>query len=202
MMLPAGRYYVRVKPNWYSSSPLGIRYGLTVSTKRISAIDIASPTASQSTAYMKKGSKLDLDAATSPSLQYSADTVKWSSSNKKVATVSSSGIVKAKKAGSANITAKASSGKKTTFKVKVVSKSKKAKTLKIPQTLSLQKGASRKLKVTITKKSTDTLKWSSSNNGVVSVNKAGKVTTNNRGLAAVTVKSSSGKKATCKVTVR
>ena len=50
--------------------------------------------------------------------------IKWSSSNKKVATVDQSGLVTAVKKGSATITAKSSNGKKATCKVTV----KKSKT--------------------------------------------------------------------------
>ena len=50
--------------------------------------------------------------------------VKWSSSNKKVATVSKKGVVKAKKAGKAKITAKT---KSKTFSVTVKGKKKKTK---------------------------------------------------------------------------
>lgn len=46
--------------------------------------------------------------------------IKWSSSNKSIATVSSKGIVKGVKAGSATITAKLSCGKKYTYKVTVL----------------------------------------------------------------------------------
>lgn len=45
-------------------------------------------------------------------------TVKWTSSNKKVATVSSKGVVTAKKKGTATVTAKVGN-KKVTFKVTV-----------------------------------------------------------------------------------
>lgn len=45
--------------------------------------------------------------------------VKWSSSNKSIATVSSSGIVKAKKGGNVTITAKMKKEKKLTCKIKV-----------------------------------------------------------------------------------
>ena len=52
---------------------------------------------------------------------------KWKSSNKKIATVSKKGVVKAKKKGKVKITAYTASGKKITCKVKVVNAKKKAK---------------------------------------------------------------------------
>ena len=45
--------------------------------------------------------------------------IKWTTSNKKVATISKSGKITAKKAGIVKITAKTADGKKVTFKVKV-----------------------------------------------------------------------------------
>ena len=65
---------------------------------------------------VKKGKTKTLKATISP--QNAADKkLTWSSSNKKVATVSKKGVVKGKKKGTATITVKASSGKKATCKV-------------------------------------------------------------------------------------
>ncbi len=51
--------------------------------------------------------------------------VKWKSSNKKIATISSKGVIKAKKKGTVKITAKLKSGKVATCKIKVT-KAKKS----------------------------------------------------------------------------
>ena len=65
---------------------------------------------------LKKGKKVKLKVAKTPFT--AQDTVKWTSSNKKIATVTSKGVVKGLKKGTATITAKA--GKKVVkFKVKV-----------------------------------------------------------------------------------
>lgn len=71
-------------------------------------------------AKLFKGSQLQLVATLTPS--YSNSTVKWSSSNKSVARVSSSGLVTARKIGKAVITCKTSSGKKARVTVKVIKK--------------------------------------------------------------------------------
>lgn len=70
-----------------------------------------------------KGQKLGLEAVVSPS-NATKKTVKWTSSNTKVATVTSKGVVKGIKAGTATITAKATdgSGKKAACKIKVLAK--------------------------------------------------------------------------------
>ena len=73
-----------------------------------------------STIYLTKGKSKTLKATVSPS-NAANKSVSWTSSNKKVATVSSKGKVTGKKAGTATITVKAKdgSGKKATCKVVV-----------------------------------------------------------------------------------
>lgn len=71
--------------------------------------------------YVATGKTLQLKAMVTPK-KASNKKVVWSSSNKKVATVTSKGVVKGIKSGTATITAKAAdgSGKKAKFKVNVV----------------------------------------------------------------------------------
>ena len=68
-------------------------------------------------ATLKVGKKLALAATLSPTGSKSA--LKWSTSNKKVATVSSKGVVTAKKKGTAKITVTTDNGKKATIKITV-----------------------------------------------------------------------------------
>ena len=76
------------------------------------------------TVTLEKGKTLQLTATLRP--KNSTQAVKWSTSNKKIATVNSKGKVTAKKAGTATITAK--SGKKSAkVKVKVVPAPEKRK---------------------------------------------------------------------------
>ncbi len=118
--------------------------------------------------------------------------VKWSTSNKKVATVSSKGKVTAKKAGTCTITAKIGSKK---YKCKIVIKNP----IKISKTkLSLKKGKTYTLKVSGTKKK---VKWSTSNKKVATVNSKGKVTAKGKGTATITAKAD-GLSVKSKVTVK
>ena len=67
---------------------------------------------------------------------------------------------------------------------------------------TLVKGKSLTLKATLTPaKATTKLSWSSSDTKVATVNQSGNVTAVKKGTATITVKTSNGKKATCKVTV-
>lgn len=66
---------------------------------------------------LKKGKTFTLKAKVRPS--YSTDSIKWRSSNKKVATVTSKGVVRAKKKGTAVIRVRTSSGKKAVCVIQV-----------------------------------------------------------------------------------
>lgn len=68
-------------------------------------------------ASIRKGKKLTLKAVKTPVTATSKIT--WKSSNSKIATVTSKGVVKAKKRGDVTITAYSSNGKKAKCKVRV-----------------------------------------------------------------------------------
>ncbi len=156
-------------------------------------------TVSSKQVYVVKGKSVSVKAYVQP--LDTTDKVEWTSSNTKVATVKN-GKISAKKVGKATITAKA--GDKTAkVTVNVVKKAAKAKSVKLNKkaaTLKVGKKITLTAKINPTK-STDTLKWSSSNKKVATVDQYGVVTAKKAGTATITVKTSSGKKATCKITV-
>ena len=88
-----------------------------VATKSLKVVDAATGKKVSSKVSLKRKQTLKLAATVSPIT--SKEKVKYSSSNKKVASVSSKGVIKAKKKGKATITVK--SGKKT-YKIKVTVK--------------------------------------------------------------------------------
>lgn len=115
----------------------------------------------------------------------------WTSSNKSVATVSSAGLVKAKKAGTATITVKYGTAKKT-CKVTV----QKAPTLTATK-VTLNVDGTKTLKVN---RPIGTVKWTTSNSSVATVLK-GKITAKKAGTA--TIKATvNGRTLSCKVTVK
>lgn len=115
---------------------------------------------------------------------------RWSSSKKSVATVSSSGVVRAKKKGTAVISCKV--GRKTVkCRLKVETPSISARSLK------LKVGTSKTL---VIKNTSLKKKWSSSNKAVATVNSRGKVTAKREGKAVISCKISS-KVYKCTVTV-
>ncbi len=148
---------------------------------------------------INKGKTYTLKATMSP--VNTTDTVKWTSSNTKIATVSASGVVKGIAKGTATITATTTSGKKATCKVTV---NVPATSVKLSKTsVSVVKGKTYTLKATLGPVgSNDTVKWTSSNTKVATVSASGVVKGIAKGVATITVTTGSGKKATCKVTVK
>lgn len=130
----------------------------------------------------------------------SKEKVTYSSSNKKVATVSSKGVIKAKKAGTAKITVK--SGKKKVVVTVKVTGVKTTNLSGVPAAKNVSKGKSFKIKAIATPKNTDEkITFKSSNKKVATVTSKGVVKGLKKGAATITVQSGS-KKMTCKVTVK
>ena len=126
--------------------------------------------------------------------------VKWSSSDSKVASVTSKGTVTANKKGTAKITAATTDGKKATCKITVKAA---PKSIKLNRTkLTLKKGKTFNLKYTITKNTYTTVTYKTSSKKVATVSSSGKVTAKKKGTAVITAATLNGKTAKCKVTVK
>lgn len=146
----------------------------------------------------KIGEKYQLNPVISPVT--TTDKVTYTSSNKKVATVSSRGLITAKKAGTAKITVK-SGKKKYTITVKVAAPQPTGIS-GVPGTKSLKKGKSFTIKSKLTPSgATAKITYTSSNKKVATVNSKGKVTAKGKGTAVITVKAGSITR-TCTVTVK
>lgn len=146
-----------------------------------------------------KGKTYTLKATVKPKSYNSG--IKWSSSAKKYATVSSKGKITAKKSGRTVITAQTKNGKKATCIVNV--KERKATKVKLSRkSLTLKVGRKYALKATVyPKNTTDTKKWTISKKGIVKVSSKGVVTGLKKGRCRITLKTSSGKSAYCNVKV-
>ena len=119
----------------------------------------------------------------------------WRSSNKKIATVNSKGVIKAgKKTGTAKITVTLMSGKKATLKVKVqTSRVRTTKISGLKKNVRLKKGQKLTLKPVISPlTSQEKVTYTSSNKKVATVSKKGVITAKKKGTVKITVKS--GKK--------
>lgn len=131
------------------------------------------------------------------------DSVKsWSSSNKKIVTVTSKGKLSAKKTGTVKITVTLRSGKTAWFKVKVQKSAvKTSKITGISKKITLNKGKKYTLKPVLTPVTTlDKVKYSTSNKKVATVNSRGLIVAKGAGRATITVTAGS-KKAKIVVTV-
>lgn len=152
-----------------------------------------------------KGKTYTLKATVEPT-STSDKTVTWTSSNESVATVSSSGVVKAVGAGTATITCTAADGSgvkatctiTTKIKVKKIKLNKKKVTMKKGETFTL----------TATIKPTDAtnknVKWTSSNKKVATVDKNGVVTAKKKGKVTIKCKAKDGSKKVvkCKIIIK
>ena len=134
------------------------------------------------------------------------DTVrKWTSLNKKVAAVDKkTGKITAKSVGYTYITVTMKSG--VSAKCKVIVQENAVATKKVlfgAKSIEIKNGKSKKLQVLRTPISAnDKLEFTSSREKVAVVNSKGKVTAKSKGSTTITVKTATGKKASCKIYVK
>lgn len=155
---------------------------------------------------LQKGKKLDLPKTLQLTLipVTTSETIKYSSSNEKIATVNSKGVVTAKKPGKVKITMIPGSNKKNKDDTITITVPKVITTkITLNKTnLTLKKGKTYTLKATIKPSdSDDDITFKSSKKSVATVNSKGKITAKKKGTATITV-TSGKKKVTCKVTVK
>ncbi|MBO5371379.1 MAG: Ig-like domain-containing protein [Lachnospiraceae bacterium] len=161
--------------------------------KKVTSIDL-----NYYTYVLKKKQSVKLKATCLPKTAKNKK-VKWKSSNKSVAAVSSSGKVTAKKTGTAKITvtAKDGSGKKAVCTIKVVKKITKIKSLKIlAENKEMKPGTTQTLKTKIkpAKATLKSLKWESSDTEIATVTKKGVVKAIKPGTVTITAKAQDGSK--------
>ena len=173
-------------------------FKVTVQKAAVKTTKITTTTKSLTLAKGATYKKLASSIAVTPVT--SKEKVTYSSSNKKVATVSSKGVIKAKKAGTAKITVK--SGKKKVVVTVKVTGVKTTNLSGVPAAKNISKRKSFKIKAIATPKNTDEkITFKSSNKKVATVTSKGVVKGLKKGAATITVQSGS-KKMTCKVTVK
>ena len=157
------------------------------------------------------GKKVQLKATVAPS-NATNKAVTWTTSNKKVATVNSNGVVTFKKnAGGkkVTITATAKDGSKKAQKITLTCMKGSVKSIKLSAKTTLKRGKTTKVKATVyTQKGNANKKvvWSSSNTKLATVDKNGKVKAvkGKKGTVKITARATdgSGKKATIKIKIK
>ncbi len=126
----------------------------------------------------------------------------YASSDKKIATISAAGLVKALKAGTATLTAKGNRSGNTARCVLTVY-AVPTKVSLSPAKLTIGVGQQLQLAPTVTPEGAETeLSYSSDNSAIASVDADGTVTGAGTGSTTLRVQTSNGKKANCSITVQ
>ena len=213
-----GSYVFYNNPNNYTARTLHVPVG-TVSAYqadtnwsqyfgyivKMDPIIATSVSLSGTDATMYTGNTLQLTATVLPSTT-SNPSVSWSSSNTSVATVSSNGLVTAKSAGNAVITAITTDGSNLSASCNVTVK-QLATSISLNKTSeTLYMGNTLQLTATVYPNSTSdkSVSWSSDNSAVATVSSDGLVTPISTGTATITVRTEDGSNLTaqCIVTVK
>ena len=184
----------------YEAAPVWQDFGTII--ERAPEVPVTSVSVSPKTASLMAGSSLQLVATISPSNATNKN-VTWTSSNDAVATVDATGRVLAVGGGSATITVTTvDGGKVATFNVTVFEIAVTSVTLNTTAE-SIFIGDTLQLTATVNPSyaSNKTITWSSGNNGIATVDAAGRVVGVSEGSAIITATSNNGKTATCLVTV-
>lgn len=175
---------------------------VTFNTKYVKAAQNVTSVRTAANLVLQKGKKQTLHYQITPK---TAAKVSFKSKNPEVVTVSTKGVMKARKAGKTTVTLKAGK-KKATVKITVKNKIKAVRKVKLnKKKVSLNVGQKEKLTASVTPKKATSKKvyWISSNPTVAAVSKKGMVTAKAAGTAIITAYAadSSNKKASCKITV-
>ena len=139
---------------------------------------------------MFKGTSRTLKASIAPK-NATYKRIQWSSSDKRIATVSSKGVVKAVKVGRVYITAKAMDGSGKYARCKITVKQPVTSIKLSAATLTITEGSSKTLTATVAPASATnkTLSWTSSNKKIATVSAKGVVKAIAPGTATITAKS-------------
>ena len=136
---------------------------------------------------VQKGAKASLKPVVTPFT--SLQKVTYTSSNKKVATVTKSGVITAKQAGTAKITIKSGSKKAV---VTVTVPKTKTTGITVTKEVTVKKGKTYSLKAKVAPKNSDEkITYTSANKKIATVSKTGKIKGVKKGTTTITVKSGS-----------
>lgn len=185
----------------FSLAATPLAFPNTSSTIKAATKKVAVSNVPYSTLTMTKGSAFQLKAKAGSSKKQK---ITYSSNNKRVATISSKGKIKALKNGKATITIKAKIGgyKKAQIKVTVGTKVSKIKILKPAMLIYTGSTATIKSQVLPEKSSNKTISYSSSNKKVATVSNTGVVKGLKAGTAQITLAAKDGSGTKTKITVK
>ena len=159
---------------------------------------------SKATGYIIKDGDNTLQLTATDSKTDEPIPVTWTTSNKKVATVDSNGLVKFVAAGTAQITATTKDGNQTSKTCKVIVKKLSVTAVKpTKKTLTMKVGQEQTLTVKVkpAKAFNPAVSFKSSKPKIVSVDQEGNVKALAAGKAVITIKAKDGSKKSAKVTI-
>lgn len=166
---------------------------------------VSSISLNKTSATLSEGETLQLSASVNPSTATNKS-LSWSTDDASVATVSGSGLVTAKSAGSATITCKAKdgSGKYAKCTVTVKEKVKPAAITLSQQSATLVEGETLQLKATVSPEGAEDapVTWISDNSDVATVESNGLVRAKRTGVANIIATTSNNLAAVCAITVK
>ena len=191
-----GKATVKVTYQLAGAKAKTVSKAITV-TSKVSGVSL-----NMADATLARKAKVTLRATIAPA-DATNKAVTWTSSNKKVATVSSKGVVTGVGGGTCTITARSKDGGYTASATITVTAIYETGLKLSKSSLSLNKGKSAQLKATLTPKTTDfkAVTWTSDNPAVATVSAKGKVTAGTQtGTCTITATSVNGIVARCTVT--
>lgn len=147
---------------------------------------------------LKEGQSGNFTYSLIPSNTYA--TVAWSSSNEKVAQVSSDGTITAISAGKATITAKTNNGLSASGIVEVMPL---PQSISLPNNIDIYLGYSKTLKPTLyPANATTSYTWTSTDSKIATVNSNGKVYGRTTGTTTINITTDNKKSSSCRITVK
>lgn len=184
-----------------SNTLSGIFTASTAEAVKALEVAVTKVTLNRTSMTLEKGKSGTLSAAITPS-NATNKAITWKSSKTSVASVDKNGKVSAKAGGTATITAVSANGKTASTKITVTQNPSKVQLNISKKTLGVKEKYTLKTKLVPSNAANKKFTWTSSNKKVVTVDSKGKLTAKKIGSAVITVKTSNGKKATCKITVK
>lgn len=196
----------------------GVKNGTTVITvvtenKKVTSASVTVQTSPVSISISPSSATIDLSAENksvqlkatiSPNTTNIKNKITWTSTNNNIATVDSNGLVRGYANGTVTITATTANGKSTKATITVQTSPTAIFLDKTNIVFDMSKNRTAYLTVRYNPSTANVNKgitWTSSNNGVVSVDGNGAVTAKGNGNATITAKTANGKTAQCQIQV-
>ena len=173
-------------------------------TVQTSPVSISISPSSATIDLSAENKSVQLKATISPNTTNIKNKITWTSTNNKIATVDSNGLVRGYANGTVTITATTANGKSTKATITVQTSPTTIFLDKTNIVFDMSKNRTAQLTVRYNPSTSNVNKgitWTSSNNSVATVDGSGRVTAKGNGNATITAKTANGKTAQCQIQV-